>query len=160
LAALLAGLFNLVVTFAWSGAVEGKRKAVDRVATVLVSSAFALALVPLVSLLWMAIEKGGPVLLENSSLLNRSMEGMKGIYDKEFAAGESELRGGCDHAIVGTLLITPAAAIISRPIGARCPHARLPPLHRQSPALHPPSSHPLHPDLCALRDLPGGVRQR
>src|SRR5699024_8254863 len=79
LAAFLAGLFNLVVTFAGSGAVEGKRKAVDRVATVLVSSAFALALVPLVSLLWMAIEKGGPVLLENSSLLNRSMEGMKEI---------------------------------------------------------------------------------
>ncbi|WP_210398528.1 phosphate ABC transporter permease PstA [Corynebacterium sp. HMSC27B11] len=120
LAAFLAGLFNLVVTFAWSSAVEGKRKAVDRVATVLVSSAFALALVPLVSLLWMAIEKGGPVLIENSSLLNRSMEGMKGIYDKEFAAGESELMGGFHHAIVGTLLITLAAAIISIPIGVLC----------------------------------------
>ena len=120
LAAFLAGVINLAVIYGWSAAVEGKRKATDRMATVLVTSAFVLALVPLVSLLWMAIEKGGPVLIENSSLLNRSMEGMKGIYDKEFAAGESSLMGGFHHAIVGTLLITVAAAIISIPIGVLC----------------------------------------
>src|SRR5699024_5086038 len=94
------------------------------VVTALISDGFSIALAAflagLVSLLWMAIEKGGPVMLENSSLLNRSMEGMKGIYDKEFAAGESELMGGFHHAIVGTLLITLAAAIISIPIGVLC----------------------------------------
>lgn len=120
LAAFLAGVINLAVIVGWSWTVEGRRKAVDRVATTLVASAFALALIPLISLLWMSIEKGGPVLVENSTLLSRSMEGMKGIYDKEFAAGEGELLGGFYHAIVGTLLITLFAALISIPVGIMC----------------------------------------
>lgn len=120
LAAFLAGVINLAVIVGWSWSVEGRRKAVDRVATTLVASAFALALIPLISLLWMSIEKGGPVLVENSTLLSRSMEGMKGIYDKEFAAGEGDLLGGFYHAIVGTLLITLFAALISIPVGIMC----------------------------------------
>ena len=120
LAAFLAGVINLAVIVGWSWTVEGRRKAVDRVATTLVTSSFALALIPLISLLWMSIEKGGPVLVENSTLLSRSMEGMKGIYDKEFAAGEGELLGGFYHAIVGTLLITLFAALISIPVGIMC----------------------------------------
>lgn len=120
LAAFLAGVINLAIIVGWSWTVEGRRKAVDRVATTLVASAFALALIPLISLLWMSIEKGGPVLVENSTLLSRSMEGMKGIYDKEFAAGEGELLGGFYHAIVGTLLITLFAALISIPVGIMC----------------------------------------
>lgn len=120
LAAFLAGVINLAIIVGWSWTVEGRRKAVDRVATTLVASAFALALIPLISLLWMSLEKGGPVLVENSTLLSRSMEGMKGIYDKEFAAGEGELLGGFYHAIVGTLLITLFAALISIPVGIMC----------------------------------------
>lgn len=120
LAAFLAGLINLVVIVGWSWTVEGRRKAVDRVATTLVTSSFVLALIPLISLLWMSIEKGGPVIVENSTLLSRSMEGMKGIYDKEFAAGEGELLGGFYHAIVGTVLITLFAALISIPVGIMC----------------------------------------
>lgn len=120
LAAFLAGVINLAVIVGWSWTVEGRRKAVDRVATTLVASAFALALIPLISLLWMSIEKGGPVIVENSTLLSRSMEGMKGIYDKEFAAGEGDLMGGFYHAIIGTLLITLFAALISIPIGIMC----------------------------------------
>lgn len=120
LAAFLAGVINLAVIVGWSWTVEGRRKAVDRVATTLVTSSFVLALIPLISLLWMSIEKGGPVLVENSTLLSRSMEGMKGIYDKEFAAGEGDLMGGFYHAIIGTLLITLFAALISIPIGIMC----------------------------------------
>lgn len=120
LAAFLAGVINLAIIVGWSWTVEGRRKAVDRVATTLVASAFALALIPLISLLWMSIEKGGPVIVENSTLLSRSMEGMKGIYDKEFAAGQGDLMGGFYHAIIGTLLITLFAALISIPIGIMC----------------------------------------
>lgn len=120
LAAFLAGVINLAVIVGWSWTVEGRRKAVDRAATTLVTSSFALALIPLISLLWMSIEKGGPVIVENSTLLSRSMEGMKGIYDKEFAAGEGDLMGGFYHAIIGTLLITLFAALISIPIGIMC----------------------------------------
>lgn len=120
LAAFLAGVINLVVILGWSWSVEGRRKAVDRVATTLVTSSFVLALIPLISLLWMSVERGGPVIVENSTLLSRSMEGMKGIYDREFAAGEGDLMGGFYHAIIGTLLITFFAALISIPVGIMC----------------------------------------
>ena len=120
LAAFLAGVINLAVIVGWSWSVEGRRKAVDRAATTLVTSSFALALIPLISLLWMSIEKGGPVIVENSTLLSRSMEGMKGVYDKDFAAGQGDLLGGFYHAIIGTLLITLFAALISIPIGIMC----------------------------------------
>ncbi len=120
LAAFLAGVINLAVIVGWSWSIEGRRKAVDRAATTLVTSSFALALIPLISLLWMSIEKGGPVIVENSTLLSRSMEGMKGVYDKDFAAGQGDLLGGFYHAIIGTLLITLFAALISIPIGIMC----------------------------------------
>lgn len=117
LAALLAGLINLAVIFAWSFAVEGQRKATDRVATTLVTSAFAIACIPLISLLWTALERGGPVLLEHPSVLNRTMQGMKGVLDQEYVAGEAGLAGGFYHAIAGTVLITLASCVISIPIG-------------------------------------------
>lgn len=117
LAALLAGLINLAVIFAWSFAVEGQRKATDRVATTLVTSAFAIACIPLISLLWTALERGGPVLLEHPSVLNRTMQGMKGVLDQEYVAGEASLAGGFYHAIAGTVLITLASCVISIPIG-------------------------------------------
>ena len=117
LAALLAGVINLAVIFAWSFAVEGQRKATDRVATTLVTSAFAIACIPLISLLWTALERGGPVLLEHPSVLNRTMQGMKGVLDQEYVAGEASLAGGFYHAIAGTILITLASCVISIPIG-------------------------------------------
>ncbi|MFB9776656.1 phosphate ABC transporter permease PstA [Brevibacterium otitidis] len=117
LAAALAGVINLAVIFGWSFSVEGQRKAVDRVATTLVTSAFAVACIPLVSLLWTALERGGPVLIEHPSVLNRTMQGMKGVLDQDYVAGETGLAGGFYHAIVGTVLITLASCVISIPIG-------------------------------------------
>src|SRR4051794_20603206 len=43
-----------------SRVVEGARKAKDRLATTLVSSAFVVALLPLVGLLWQVVSKGAP----------------------------------------------------------------------------------------------------
>jgi phosphate transport system permease protein len=117
LIALLAGIINFVALYAWSRAVEGRRTATDRVATTLVTSAFVIALIPLISLLWVTLSRGGPVILESPTVLSRTMEGMKGIYDQDYVAGEGELLGGFYHSIVGTILITVAACIISIPIG-------------------------------------------
>ncbi|GAA4283162.1 phosphate ABC transporter permease PstA [Brevibacterium daeguense] len=117
LIALLAGVLNFIVLYAWSRTVEGKRKATDRVATTLVTSSFVIALIPLISLLWMTLVRGGPVILESPTVLSRTMEGMKGIYDQDYVAGEGELLGGFYHSIIGTVLITLAACIISIPIG-------------------------------------------
>ena len=99
-------LAGWVVCFAlpvWSAAVEGRRKAVDRLVTVLVTSAFGLALFPLVSILWTVLAKGAPVL--GAEFFSYSMRNV---------VGEG---GGVYHAIVGTLLITAAATVISVPIG-------------------------------------------
>jgi phosphate transport system permease protein len=87
----------------WSLIVEGSRKATDRMVTVLVTSAFALAMFPLVSILYTVISKGTKVL--SSEFFSASMRNV---------VGEG---GGIYHATVGTLLITGAATAISVPIG-------------------------------------------
>jgi len=87
----------------WSLLVEGARKATDRLLTVLVASAFGLALVPLGSIMWSVLEKGLPVL--SSEFFTYSMRNV---------VGEG---GGIYHAMMGTLLITAGATVISVPIG-------------------------------------------
>ena len=104
--ALQAALLAWVVCMGlplWSVVVEGRRKATDRLVTVLVSSAFVLALFPLFSILWTVVSKGSKVL--SADFFTYSMRNV---------VGEG---GGIYHALVGTLLITGAAAVISIPIG-------------------------------------------
>lgn len=88
---------------AWSVVVEGSRKAVDRLASVLVGTAFALAMVPLVSILFTVLNRGLSIM--GVDFLTFSMRNV---------VGEG---GGVYHAMIGTLLITGAAAVISIPIG-------------------------------------------
>ena len=87
----------------WSVMIEGKRKATDRLVTLLVVSAFGLAVIPLVSILASVIGKGAQAL--SAEFFTYSMRNV---------VGEG---GGIYHALVGTLLITSAAAVISVPIG-------------------------------------------
>lgn len=100
---VVAGLLYLVAIVVLSAVTEGRRRATDRFVTTLVVGAFVVAMIPLVSLLWTAISQG----------LAR--------FDVEFFT--SSMRsiigpgGGALHAIVGTLEITAAAAVISVPIG-------------------------------------------
>ena len=83
--------------------VSTRRKMTNRLATVLISCLFILALIPLVSLLWTVVSRGlarlDPTFFTNS---------MRGVV------GEG---GGAIHAITGTVLITLAAVVISVPIG-------------------------------------------
>ncbi|HET9760434.1 MAG TPA: hypothetical protein VFP51_11840, partial [Nocardioidaceae bacterium] len=88
---------------AWSLLVENRRAAKDRLVSTLVWVAFALAVLPLVSLLATVVENGLQVI--NAQFLTYSMRNV---------IGEG---GGVYHAIIGTLLITVAAAVISVPIG-------------------------------------------
>ncbi|WP_375000658.1 phosphate ABC transporter permease PstA [Aeromicrobium sp. CTD01-1L150] len=101
--AVLLGWLVLWAVPIWSAAVEGRRKATDRLVTLLVYSAFALALVPLVSIIWTVLSRGVPVL--SAEFLTYSMRNV---------VGEG---GGVYHATMGTLTITGAAAVISIPIG-------------------------------------------
>ena len=87
----------------WSLLVENRRAATDRVVSTLVWVAFALALVPLVSLLWTVLSNGAGVI--NAQFLTYSMRNIIGPG------------GGIYHAIMGTVLITLGAAVISVPVG-------------------------------------------
>lgn len=105
-----AGLFvvGTIVVFAValyliSRTVEGPRKATDRLVTVIVSSAFLVALIPLVSLVITVVGNGLARL--DAELFSASMRGV---------VGEG---GGIYHAIMGTLIITALAALMSIPVG-------------------------------------------
>ena len=89
----------------WSLLVEGRRKATDRLVTVLVWTAFALAMIPLVSLLVTVVAKGAPAFSAN--FFTADLQGRALI----------EGNGGIFHALVGTLLVTALAALIAIPIG-------------------------------------------
>ncbi|RKQ91119.1 phosphate ABC transporter membrane protein 2 (PhoT family) [Solirubrobacter pauli] len=92
-----------VAQYVISRTVEGPRRATDRTVTYGVVAAFALALTPLVSLLYTVIERGAARF--DSQFFTWSMRGV---------IGEG---GGAIHAIYGTLIITGCAAVISVPIG-------------------------------------------
>jgi phosphate transport system permease protein len=87
----------------WSRLVENPRAARDRLMTTLVWSAFGLALVPLVSLVYTVLRNGLGVV--NGQFLTFSMRNVIGPG------------GGIYHALIGTLLITLAATLISVPVG-------------------------------------------
>ena len=102
-AGVVAALVNFVVLQAWSRSVESRRVAADRLVTTLVWYALLVALVPLGSLIWTVVEKGHGVL--SAEFFTFSMRNV---------VGEG---GGIYHAIMGTLLITAATALVSVPIG-------------------------------------------
>jgi phosphate transport system permease protein len=86
-----------------SRAVEGRRKATDRLVTTVVTSAFVIAMVPLVSLVYTVLENGLGRL--DGEFFSSSMLGV---------VGEG---GGVYHAILGTVIITALTTLISVPIG-------------------------------------------
>ena len=100
---ILSVVAYLVLIYAISRIVEGARRAFDRLITGIVSGAFAIAMVPLVSVAWTVISNG--LARFDATFFSSSMRGV---------LGEG---GGAVHAIWGTILITGAAAIISIPIG-------------------------------------------
>lgn len=107
IAALLGfgGIVFAVASTLISWRYEGARWARDRLATTLVTVAFLLAIIPLVSLLWTVVGKG--LTLFSAEFLTSDMRGVYGDMTS----------GGVSHAIIGTLLITLGASIIAIPIG-------------------------------------------
>lgn len=83
--------------------VEGHRQAVDRLMYAIVTSAFVLIAIPLVSLVWTVIERG-----TNRFDTEFFTETMRGV------TGEG---GGAYHAIIGTLIVTGLATLMSVPFG-------------------------------------------
>jgi phosphate transport system permease protein len=92
----------ILAIYAWSRVVEGHRRAKDRAITMAIATAFGIAMAPLISLLYEVVKRGAA-----------------GInWDFFTTTGRGAVAGGgAEHAIVGTLIITGCAAVISVPIG-------------------------------------------
>ncbi|MGE5408714.1 MAG: phosphate ABC transporter, permease protein PstA, partial [Syntrophothermus sp.] len=91
-----------VALYVWSRTVEGPRRAFDRTMTMLITAAFALAMVPLFSLIFEVVKRGLPGIS-----LEFFTSDARGVING----------GGAAHAVVGTLVITGVAVLISVPIG-------------------------------------------
>jgi phosphate transport system permease protein len=99
----LTALLFTGLTFVVSRAVEGRRRAVDRTVTAVVTVAFIGAVVPLVALLYTVVTLGS-----DRFDLEFFTETMRNVVGPG---------GGARHAIIGTLIITGLAALMSIPIG-------------------------------------------
>ena len=100
---VMVAVVNAVATYAISRIVEGPRKATDRFVTVLVTTAFLIAMAPLVSVVITVLGNG--IARFDAQFFTYSMRGV---------VGEG---GGGYHAILGTVLITALAALMSIPVG-------------------------------------------
>jgi phosphate transport system permease protein len=101
--ALVFGTFlAALVLYAWSRVVEGPRRAKDRLMTLAIAAAFGLAMIPLFSLVFEVAKRGIPGL--SVEFFTEDARGVVG-------------GGGAAHAIMGTLIITAVASVISVPIG-------------------------------------------
>ncbi len=89
--------------WAWSRVVEGRRRATDRAVTFGVTAAFCVAVAPLISVLYTVVSRG--------------LERFDVEFFSESARNVVGAGGGAQHAIVGTLLITGFATLLSVPIG-------------------------------------------
>jgi phosphate transport system permease protein len=103
LTVIYAVALGTIAVYAVSRAVDGRRLATDRLVTCLVSAAFAVAMVPLVSLVYEVVSKG--LKRFDATFFTNSMVGV---------VGEG---GGAYHALLGTLVVTALTAVISIPIG-------------------------------------------
>ena len=92
---VLGWVFFVLGMPAWAGAVEGRRKAVDRLVTALVWTT--------VAVIWTVVSRGAGAL--SMEFFTASQQGV---------LGEG---GGIYHAIMGTLIITLIASVISIPVG-------------------------------------------
>jgi phosphate transport system permease protein len=116
LALVLAFGGYLVAVYAVYRSTGGPRVAVDQVLRALVYFAFVCAIVPLVSLLWTVVAQGAARAFD-PAFLNQTMNGVTGLHDQDYVEGVGPFVGGAYHAIVGTLIITGLASLISVPIG-------------------------------------------
>ena len=104
LLALILGIVAAgVALHVWSRAVEGQRRALDRTVTLMVTSAFGIAMLPLLSVIYTVVSRGLPRFDVN--------------FFTESARNVVGAGGGAYHAIVGTLVITAVTTIFSVPLG-------------------------------------------
>lgn len=102
---VVAGIVFVVALTSWSFAVEGRRWAIDRLATTAVYLAFVAAIVPLASILYVVFQRGMAAL--NAEFLTSTMRNISPRREG----------GGLLHAAIGTIEQVGVATLIAVPIG-------------------------------------------
>ncbi len=113
---VLSFILYVVAMYIVTRVIENGRKATDGLWRNLIYGAFLLALLPLVSVIWTVLSQGIPGLM-NPGFFASDMNGVTGAVDLKTAREEANPLGGIQHAVVGSLLITLTATLISVPIG-------------------------------------------
>jgi phosphate transport system permease protein len=102
---IIAAVAYVCATFGLTARIEGRRRAVDRLASLLVWASFAVAVLPLASLVWETVARGIPGV--SWYFLTHSMNGVLSWQDG----------GGIYHALLGTVQQVALASVIAIPIG-------------------------------------------
>lgn len=105
LIAVVAGVLFVIGETIWSFRVEGRRHATDRFATTIVYTAFVVAVIPLIAILFSVIQKG--LAAFNIAFLTDTMRNVNA----------RDAGGGVAHALVGTIEQVAMATVIAVPIG-------------------------------------------
>ncbi len=109
---VVTALSYVALIYVGSRALEGRRQATDRLMRATVTVAFALVMLPLLSVTWTVIREG--VGRFDGTFLRGTMR----LSPEELLAQRDGLAaGGAFHAMVGTLIITGLAAAIAVPLG-------------------------------------------
>ena len=114
---VLTGVVFLAAVYVGYRVTSGHRQGLDQVVRALVYVAFALAVIPLAWLLWEVFSNAIPPLVSNLHILNQDMYPVSGGVDEARVENGGPIVGGIRHALIGTLLITLIASIISIPVG-------------------------------------------
>lgn len=111
-ALILAAVTYVTAIYVVARVVEDRRTATDRLATAVMTTAFVLVLVPLVSVAWTVLREGAARF--DATFFTSTTELS---LDDIAAARDGAEVGGARHAIAGTLVVTGLAAAIAVPFG-------------------------------------------
>jgi phosphate transport system permease protein len=100
---VITAVLALPTAYIWSRLAESPRQATDRLVTLGIVTGFGIAVAPLISLAYEVVKRG--------------VARFDGSFFTESARGVIGAGGGAQHAIIGTLVITGVATLISVPIG-------------------------------------------
>ena len=113
--ALFAAVVFLIAAPIAVTSIEGSRQGKNAALTYLVYGAFIVAVIPLISVIWTVLFRGIPTL--SPELLTTTMSSVTAIDDQQSVENGTGVQGGILHAIVGSVIVTLCATIISVPIG-------------------------------------------
>lgn len=115
--AIIASAGFVISMYITTRILEDRLKAADEFWRHLIWAAFFIALIPLISVIWSVVSQGLPTLISNPGLLITDMQGVVGSSDIATQEEGAPLQGGIVHGLIGTLVITLMASVISIPVG-------------------------------------------